>query len=137
MSEGYVGITFRDGGRDRGGCDCWGLVRLMHLEEAGIELPSYGEIGSDELLAIARTMAGATSAGDVWRRVDEEPRRRLDVVVMKGLDEAARVPVHVGVMLDGKRMLHTERHVDSHSVLLDHPSVRSRIVGIYRHRSLS
>jgi cell wall-associated NlpC family hydrolase len=38
--EQYIGIEFRDLGRDRDGCDCWGLVRLVILKQARVELPS-------------------------------------------------------------------------------------------------
>jgi cell wall-associated NlpC family hydrolase len=135
MIRGYVGIPFRDGGRDREGCDCWGLVRLVYRDVAGIDLPSYGEIGATELLAIAREV-GAAIRGDPWRCVTDDPRRPLDVVVMARQGHAIRAAFHVGVMIDGKRVLHTEQMTDSHTVPIDHPSLASRIIGFYRHRLL-
>ena len=135
--SGLVGIPFVDGGRTREGCDCWGLVRLVFAERAAIELPGYGEIGAEELLRVARKMEAATSDDETWRRIDGEPRRALDVVTMKQLQSAKAVPIHVGVMLDDRRMLHTVRAADSHVVPIDHASVRTRIIGFYRHRDLS
>jgi cell wall-associated NlpC family hydrolase len=38
----YVGLPWRDGGRDRDGLDCWGLCILVYRELLGIELPDLG-----------------------------------------------------------------------------------------------
>jgi cell wall-associated NlpC family hydrolase len=134
LASGYVGIPFVDGGRDRTGCDCWGLVRIVFADN-GIDLPSYGEIAASEMLAIAREIGGAIS-GDPWRRVDGDPRRAMDVAVMRRAGEASRVAIHVGVMLDARRLLHIELSKDSHIVPLTHHSVAARVIGFYRHRDL-
>ena len=36
--DDYVGLPWRIGGRDRRGLDCFGLVRLVLAEQAGIIL---------------------------------------------------------------------------------------------------
>lgn len=134
--KGYVGVPFLDGGRDRSGWDCWGTVCTAYREEAGIELPSYGEISASELLRITRQMqAGAIS--ETWRRVDAEPRRKLDVVLMKNIDEAGSIPIHVGVMRDDRAVIHVEIATDTVAVPLTHPSITGRIMGFYRHKDLS
>ena len=118
--RGYVGVPFRDGGRDQAGWDCWGLVRFAHWDEAGVELPSYGEGAQDE----------------IWRRVTDLPRRRMDVVLMRRLGDSGRAPVHVGILADERRMLHVEEAADTHLVPLDHPTVRPRILDFFRHTDL-
>lgn len=130
--KNYIDIPFVDGGRDRSGCDCWGLVRMVHAD-AGINLPSYGEISAGELLAVAREMSGGME-DPVWRRVDGERRRPLDVVVMRRLSEASRVPVHVGVMVDEKRLLHVLIATNSVVVPLTHFSIAPRVIGFFRHK---
>jgi cell wall-associated NlpC family hydrolase len=133
--KGLVGIPFRDRGRDRSGADCWGLVRLVYAQH-GVDLASYAEIGAKELLAVARAvMTGA--ATDPWSSTSE-PYRKLDVVVMKRLSEAGKAPVHVGVMLDWRRMLHTTEAVgESHIVRLGHSSVPFKVLGVHRHRAFA
>ncbi|MBN9078182.1 MAG: hypothetical protein BGN87_06195 [Rhizobiales bacterium 65-79] len=133
--RGYVGVPFRDGGRDQAGWDCWGLVRFAHWDEAGVELPSYGEISAADLLSAARAMREGAQ-DEIWRRVTDLPRRRMDVVLMRRLGDSGRAPVHVGILADERRMLHVEEAADTHLVPLDHPTVRPRILDFFRHRDL-
>ena len=93
---------------------------VAYREEAGIGLPHYAEI----------------SASETWRRVDAEPRRKLDVVLMKNIDNAVDIPVHVGVMRDDRALLHVEIATDTVAVALSHPSIARRVMGFYRHRDL-
>lgn len=133
---GYVGIPFLDGGRNRCGCDCWGLVRLIHGYEWGINLPEYGDTSAGELRAIARHIRTATRTAADWIDVSDRPRRAGDVVMMKRA-LAAGPAWHLGIMRDARHVLHTEAGVDSHYVPLDDVSLRHRIVGFRRHRDLS
>jgi cell wall-associated NlpC family hydrolase len=133
--RGYVGIPFVDGGRGMDGCDCWGLLRLVYQREAGIELPSYGEISAAEVIAVARQIRSAITM-DPWIDVAAQPRREFDCVVMRKLEEAQRVPYHVGVMVSSTRLLHTVYAADSHTVDTSDPSVARRIIGFYRHKDL-
>lgn len=41
--EKYLGIPFKDGGSTMEGCDCYGLVRLVWYEQAGLVLPDYSK----------------------------------------------------------------------------------------------
>lgn len=41
MFERYYRIPYKEGGRDWDGCDCWGFVRLVLLEEGKAELPLF------------------------------------------------------------------------------------------------
>lgn len=135
MTTGYVGIPFVDGGRDRNGCDCWGLFRLVYGDH-GIDLPDYGEIGATEMLRISREFSREMKVERTWRRLDGEPRQALDAVVMRRASEVDGPAWHIGVMLDARRMLHTEAVTDSVVVPLDHHSVAPRILGFYRHRDI-
>lgn len=121
----YVGIPFSR-------LHCWGLVALVYADH-GVELPSYGEIGAKELLAIAHTVS-RESAGEPWQPATE-PYRKLDVVVMKRLSETGKAPVHVGVMLDARRMLHVTEAAASHIIRLGNPRLPFKVLSVHRHKA--
>lgn len=50
-TQKYVGIPFVSGGRTEQGLDCYGLIRLIHLNEYNIELPLLNENYEDALNA--------------------------------------------------------------------------------------
>lgn len=127
-AERYIGLPFVDKGRDLSGLDCWGLVRIVLAERAGIDAPTYGEISSTDLLRVARTMNDAAAAWP-WRRV--EIPQALDVVVMKERS------FHVGVMVSAANVLHIERASDSVAPPLDRVRRVFAIVGFFRHEALA
>ena len=123
----YIGRPFEDGARGPEAYDCWGLVRAVYAEQLGIELPSYGEISARDLGRIARTIAARSDDG--WRIVGSP--FDFDVALMRAAGRT-RAVVHVGVMIDGTRMLHTEAATGAVVVPLTHVSVAGRITGFRR-----
>lgn len=105
----YVGIPFKRMGRDRAGLDCYGLIRLVLEEQAGIKLPSYSEDDPDgwsiESHAIAHKKVSYTDA------------RALDVAILYSNVRTGliwkSVPCHIGVFVDAKNILHIEEGVSS------------------------
>lgn len=133
-AEKYVALRFLDGGRDRRGVDCWGLVSLAFKTEKGIDLPTYGDVPAHELLKVARQIARDRDLSP-WKIVLEpEP---FDVVLMRGGINASRAfPVHVGVMVDRDHVMHIEEGISVTTVPINHSSIGHRIIGLRRHEAL-
>jgi len=126
MNE-YVGIPYKAGGRDRDGCDCYGLVRLVLRERFGKEMPEYGECishGADESY---RLISDDMPLVDAFR---PDVPQAGDVVVLKMRGQ----PSHIGVYLGGGKMLHTLAEHDSAIESVDGPKWVKRIEGYYRVR---
>lgn len=128
----FIGIAHRDGGRDRSGCDCWGLVRLVYAERLGIVLPSYadGYASTDERAEIAALVAGGRMSG-VWRAVDRA--QEFDALLFRVGPHAS----HIAVAVDARHMLHV--HAKAASVITPQrdPMWRNRLVGVYRHEAIA
>jgi hypothetical protein len=135
----YVGIPFAESGFDLAGCNCWGLVHLVLKTEWGIETPTYGEISADELLATCRAFRTSVR-NDPWREVVRSELNPFDCVLMTAMDQRGhRSEGHVGIVASDNgslKVLHVWRATAACLMPLDHPRIRPRIVGFYRHRDL-
>jgi cell wall-associated NlpC family hydrolase len=128
----YMEIPFQDHGRDFEGADCWGIVRLVYLNELRIELPSYGVISAKDLLAVAKEMKRGSEMKD-WRKVPLEQMKTYDVVVMTGRVGNAKAPIHVGIAIDNRKVMHTEEKTNVVVCDIDHYQLKHRILGAYRY----
>lgn len=121
----YIGLPFKDHGRDRDGVDCWGLVRLVLMEQYDIHLGDYVYRDTRDQVAIP----AAFSTGAVgWQQV--EHGQAGDVVLMR----VGGRPMHVGLVVEAGLMLHVESG-DKGAVIESYtgPKWGSRIEGIYRY----
>jgi cell wall-associated NlpC family hydrolase len=106
----YIGIPFRDGGRDFSGLDCWGLVRLVWREEKGVVMPDMGD-----------EYSSAFERGDVGPLFDKYTsqnwnisvagmkRRPLDVLVFR----FGRLELHAGLWVAPNEMLHVMQGMET------------------------
>jgi cell wall-associated NlpC family hydrolase len=131
-AERYIGLPFKANGRCRedGGLDCYGLVRLVLLEQFGIELPRYdgAHTGPDwppVVEAVARGLAE-------WVTVPVTEARAGDGVVVR----LRGMALHVGLLVDTTplTMLHCFDGVATCCQRLDVPLWAPRLLGIYRWR---
>lgn len=132
----YVGIPFLSGGRTRAAVDCWGLVRLVFAERAGITLPSHDTVAADDLLRVMGRVREAVLIPPWTTRVPLGGERPLDVVVMSDRPGKS-IPTHVGVIVAPGSVLHAQEATMSSIMRLDAPALRGRVLGIYRHDALA
>lgn len=126
----YVGIPFKERGRDRNGVDCWGLVYLIYKERFGIEIESYtGDYSTTkDRKTIERLLRQGKSE---WEPVEEGKQELGDVIICL----VKKRPVHTGLVIDKRHVLHVDQGIDS--VYQDYTSRLwtqvYKIEGFYRH----
>jgi cell wall-associated NlpC family hydrolase len=128
----YIGLPYRERGRTRDGLDCWGLIRLVLAEQAGVTVESYvdGYRGERDLVRIAQLFfEEATSSS--WRQVPLDTAQVFDV-----LELALAGRHHVGLVVAPGRMLHVLAGRETCIERL-HPIWARRIEAAYRHTTLS
>lgn len=113
----YIGLPWQAGGRTPDGIDCMGLARLVLAEQAGAELPAYGDAVCD--------LEFAERAAPGWQRVSDIEEFDLLVFGRNGIED------HVGIALRNGRVLHIERDGTSLVQRLD-DRLSARLIGIYR-----
>lgn len=103
-SDAYVGLPFAKRGRSRHGLDCYGLVRLVLRDMAGLDLPRF-DVWDTREKVLARETCGMT-------RVARGGERALDVVIMTADQwrggRWCKAPLHMGVVVARGQVLHIE-----------------------------
>jgi len=98
----FVGIPFKEVGRDWASCDCYGLSRLIKKTLWDVDSPLLGfDFDPSDTEQISALIEG--HMGD-WRRV-ETPRIGDDILWWAGVGKARR-PSHVGTYCGHKLFIH-------------------------------
>lgn len=129
----YIGVPFKEKGRDISGCDCWGLVFTIYGEEYGIKLPHYlGDYSHTRQQDVLGSLIPEESKN--WTEVAFGSEKEGDVIVLVMRGQ----PMHVGFVMEPGRMLHIEEGLEFSVVeRFDTFKWLKRIRGIYRHKGLS
>lgn len=137
--EDFQGIPFLRRGRTRAGCDCWGLVRLVLAERAGVQVPSFAEVATNDGKGINDEIQRQTSGGG-WCQVRLEQMQPFDCVLMLGrmrINGAVHpAETHIGIMVAPGRLMHIEKGIDAVVVELTNPTVRDRVTRAFRYEVL-
>lgn len=125
-----IGVPFIEKGRSFSGWDCWGLVFVAHKECFGISVPTYTDsyIAAKPSGDLARLIS-AERDGEQWIEICPGDVVAGDVVLLR----VAGRPVHVGLSISGKTMLHVEAGIDTCLEKFDGPLWANRVIGFWRH----
>jgi cell wall-associated NlpC family hydrolase len=128
----YIGLPFKDHGRDRAGLDCWGLVRLVMSEQFSRALPSFTQEyrRTTQVDDIGKLIEREIPSWDALAPGEEE---KGDVIVLRIRGR----PMHVGLVLGDRHMLHVECGVNSVIERYTGPRWADRIFGFYRYKAVS
>lgn len=121
----YIGLPYKENGRDELGVDCWGLARLFYKQELGIELPSYTELYSGSY--DPKVVAAINYYKDTWTSV--ETPQPGDLCLFNILGE----PSHVGIYIDNGKFLHSRDGKDSVIESINNAKWFNRLQGFYRY----
>lgn len=127
-TEKFIGLPYREFGRDCAGCDCWGLAKVIYQEELGISLPDYlGYSSIEELGELAAVIAGAV-VSPLWVPVSGKAIA-FDIAVFR----RGRLDTHVGIVVRHGLMIHIARDDCAKIETYRTGAWSHRLTGHYRH----
>jgi cell wall-associated NlpC family hydrolase len=128
----FIGIPYLLQGRDRAGCDCWGLCWIVLEEQFGINAPCMDAVAWDTDSKPAERRAAAqiilNTASDYFEPVEAGHERAGDIVVLS----LAGHPLHMGIVASPGWMIHSAHDADAALERYDGMVWRKRIDGFYR-----
>ncbi|MFK4060315.1 NlpC/P60 family protein [Brucella anthropi] len=127
-SDRYIGTPYAEFGRDRTGCDCWGLACIIYRQELGISLPDYLGYGSVEEHGEISALVSGAVVSPLWVPISGTAAA-FDIAVFR----RGRMSTHVGIVIRHGLMIHIEG--DDCAKVADYRTGcwKYRLTGHYRH----
>jgi len=131
-SNKYVGIPFKEFGRESKGCDCYGLAVLVYAEELGMQLLSYAGdyVSCDERSELNVLFSNAIDFGP-WRKI-EGAAKPFDIALFR----IGNLAAHCGVVVKSGVMLHVQGEDQVKVESYQSGAWKPRLLGHYRHADL-
>lgn len=124
--QDYIGIPFQSGGRDRAGLDCYGLIRLVLMEQYGCKLPLL-DGKYDNALNLYDTSPLFFQQLPILTEKIAGPQERAIALL-----EMHRLPCHLGLFCGSESIIHSRSGVGVVAERLDSRRLPGKIVGWYR-----
>lgn len=122
----YIGIPFVSGGRDRRGLDCYGLIRLVLMEQYECTLPLLDGKYDNALNLYDTSPLFFQQLPILTERIAGPQERALALLEMHQL------PCHLGLFCGGESIIHSRAGVGVVAERLDSRRLPGKIVGWYR-----
>jgi len=129
MYDKYIGIPYKEYGRDTDGIDCWGLARLFYKQEFNIDLPSY----NTETVRIFDPKLSQSVNEFIGNWTKTAAPKLGDLCLFNILGE----PTHVGIYLENSQFLHAPEGYTSVIESFKKPTWNKRLEGIYTYTPVS
>lgn len=124
--QDYIGIPFVSGGRDRTGLDCYGLIRLVLMEQYGCKLPLL-DGKYDNALNLYNTSPLFFQQLPILTEKIAGPQEKALALL-----EMHQLPCHLGLFCGGESIIHSRAGVGVVAEKLDSRRLPGKIVGWYR-----
>lgn len=124
----YIGIPFKDKGRDCEGADCWGLCRLVAKEQFNIDVPSYIDVydSPKDKEAISSNFYKVENG---YKSIKFGEEKEGDFIVLR----ISGLPFHMGIIICSGFMLHIGKGFDAVFESYRNSKWKHRVLGFYRY----
>ena len=125
QTQQYIGLKYKEKGRDFDGLDCWGLVRLFYKNEHKIDLPSFSsEYDQKDVNRIEELIAQYKEG---WESTEEPEAGSIVLFRVLGSES------HVGIVVSKDQFLHVRENQDSAIENFSSAFWKKRIVGYFKY----
>ena len=100
--EQYLGIQYKEFGRDRTGLDCYGLILLFYNEQLNIKLPDFHKDHEDKTFTFSSIKQTCWS---LFKRIESPKKYDLAAFTQLG----GKLTNHIGIMIDDNSFLHVPK----------------------------
>ncbi len=125
----YIGLKYKNLGRDFDGVDCYGLLYLFYKNELNIILPDFAALNYEKEWYRRKEDHILNNIGNTWIKVDRPYKVYDGLVFFLGTKNVAN---HIALYVGKNQILHIYENITSRIDILD-SSWESKLYGIMRY----